>query len=213
MRNKRPEAYYEPFGGKIIVFGGDFRQILPVIPKGTRQDIVHATISSSPIWRHCKVLRLTKNMRLQYFSDHIGELAYLQGRAILAPTLEKVDRINEYMVSMHNTDERVYLSSDSIATTDRGISTFEQMHSVEYLNSIKCSGIPNHQLKLKVGVPVMLLRNIDHTAGLCNGTRLVVSKLGSYVIEARVLGGNNAGDIVYIPRMTLTPSDARLPFR
>jgi hypothetical protein len=31
-----------PFGGKTIVFGGDFRQILPVVPKGGRADIVHA---------------------------------------------------------------------------------------------------------------------------------------------------------------------------
>ncbi|XP_061347924.1 uncharacterized protein LOC133293370, partial [Gastrolobium bilobum] len=36
-----------PFGGKVVVLGGDFRQILPVIPHGSRQDIVHATINSS----------------------------------------------------------------------------------------------------------------------------------------------------------------------
>ena len=28
-----------PFGGKVIVFGGDFRQILPVVPRGNRSDI------------------------------------------------------------------------------------------------------------------------------------------------------------------------------
>jgi ATP-dependent DNA helicase PIF1 len=42
-------------GGKIVVFGGDFRQILPVVPKGSRVDIVHATINSSFLWRNCKV--------------------------------------------------------------------------------------------------------------------------------------------------------------
>jgi ATP-dependent DNA helicase PIF1 len=36
-----------PFGGKVVVMGGDFRQILPVIPKGTRQEVVHATMNSS----------------------------------------------------------------------------------------------------------------------------------------------------------------------
>jgi len=35
------------FGGKVIDFCGDFKQILPVIPGGTRSDIVHATINSS----------------------------------------------------------------------------------------------------------------------------------------------------------------------
>lgn len=58
----------------------------------------------------------------------------------------------------------------------------------------------------------MLLRNIDHTAGLCNGTRLVITKLGTYVIEAKILQGKRANETVYIPRMTLSPSDARLPF-
>jgi len=52
------------FGGKVIVFGGDFRQILPVIPRGSRYDIVHATINSSYLWEHCQILNLTKNMGL-----------------------------------------------------------------------------------------------------------------------------------------------------
>jgi len=52
------------FGGKVVVFGGDFRQILPVIPRGTRSNIVHATINASYLWNHYQVLTLTKNMRL-----------------------------------------------------------------------------------------------------------------------------------------------------
>ncbi|XP_047962051.1 uncharacterized protein LOC125206878 [Salvia hispanica] len=38
------------FGGKTVVLGGDFRQILPVVPKGSRQDIVNATINSSYLY-------------------------------------------------------------------------------------------------------------------------------------------------------------------
>jgi hypothetical protein len=33
-----------PFGGITIVFGGDFQQILPVVPKGSREQIVNASI-------------------------------------------------------------------------------------------------------------------------------------------------------------------------
>ncbi|CAH9075475.1 unnamed protein product, partial [Cuscuta epithymum] len=54
-----------PFGGRVIVFGGDFRQTLPVIPGGSRSDIINATINSSYLWDDCQVLSLTKNMRLQ----------------------------------------------------------------------------------------------------------------------------------------------------
>ena len=53
------------FGGKVIIFGGDFRQILPMIPRGSRSDIVHATINASYLWDYCHILRLTKNMRPQ----------------------------------------------------------------------------------------------------------------------------------------------------
>lgn len=53
------------FGGKIVIFGGDFRQILPVIPGGSRSDIVHASINASYIWDQCQMFHLTKNMRLQ----------------------------------------------------------------------------------------------------------------------------------------------------
>ncbi|XP_072088389.1 uncharacterized protein [Arachis hypogaea] len=55
---------YLPFGGKVVILGGNFRQILPVIPMGSRQDIVQASISSSYLWQFCKVLKLLKNMRL-----------------------------------------------------------------------------------------------------------------------------------------------------
>ncbi|XP_021975421.1 uncharacterized protein LOC110870547 [Helianthus annuus] len=53
-----------PFGGKVIVFVGDFRQLLPVVPNGSRQQIVNASLSSSYLWSKCEILRLTKNMRL-----------------------------------------------------------------------------------------------------------------------------------------------------
>ncbi|XP_022032408.1 uncharacterized protein LOC110933497 [Helianthus annuus] len=64
-RSSQPNMQSKPFGGKVILFGGDFRQILPVIPKGTRTMIVNASLNSSYIWRHCKVLKLTENMRLR----------------------------------------------------------------------------------------------------------------------------------------------------
>lgn len=54
----------KPFGGKVVVFGGDFRQVLPVIHGAGRTEIVLAALNSSYIWKHCKVLKLTKNMRL-----------------------------------------------------------------------------------------------------------------------------------------------------
>ena len=54
----------QPFGGKLIVFGGDFEQVLPVVTKGGRADIVATSISRSCFWAYCKVMHLRINMRL-----------------------------------------------------------------------------------------------------------------------------------------------------
>lgn len=55
-----------PFGGKPIVSGGDFRQILPVIINGTDNEIVDACLNqSTQLWPHIKVFKLTINMRVQ----------------------------------------------------------------------------------------------------------------------------------------------------
>jgi ATP-dependent DNA helicase PIF1 len=53
-----------PFGGKVIVLGGDPRQILPVVEGGTRPQIIDATIVNSPLWSSIQILKLTWNMRL-----------------------------------------------------------------------------------------------------------------------------------------------------
>ncbi|KAM0874166.1 hypothetical protein ACQ4PT_037639 [Festuca glaucescens] len=54
----------EPFGGKVVVLGGDLRQILPVVEGGTRSQVVDAAITNSLLWGHITVLHLTINQRL-----------------------------------------------------------------------------------------------------------------------------------------------------
>jgi ATP-dependent DNA helicase PIF1 len=82
--------------------------------------------------------------------------------------------------------------------------------TTEFLNDIKCSEMPNHKLHLKVGVPMMLLKNIDVSSGLCNGTRLTIVMLRKNVISACVVSGPHSGEVVYITRMNLVPSDVNI---
>ena len=63
-----------PFGGKTVVFGGDFRQVLPVVRKGSRGQIIDASLWSSNLWKGMRQLRLIKNMRAQndrWFADYL----------------------------------------------------------------------------------------------------------------------------------------------
>ena len=61
-----------PFGGKGIAFGGDFRQILPIISRGSRAEVVSACLNRSSLWHHVKLVKLIINMRLRMDScqDH-----------------------------------------------------------------------------------------------------------------------------------------------
>lgn len=113
-------------------------------------------------------------------------------------------------------EEKTYLSSDSIETSDSSPKD-TMVYSQEFLNSIKISGLPNHFLKLKVGAIIMLLRNIDPKGDFCNGTRLQIIQMTDHVIWARLITGNeNDKDVVQkvlIPRMFVSPPEARFPFR
>lgn len=109
-------------------------------------------------------------------------------------------------------EERIYLSSDSIDPSDLN-SKDDSVFSPEFLNSIKVSGLPNHALRLRIGTPVMILRNIDPTEGLCNGTRLQITQLGIHIIAAKFITGTRVGEKVFLHRLLIEPSDASLPFK
>jgi len=60
-----PTFKFLPFGGLVVVFGGDFWQILHVVPCGTRGDVIVAALNCSNIWQHVRVFKLHTNMRVQ----------------------------------------------------------------------------------------------------------------------------------------------------
>jgi ATP-dependent DNA helicase PIF1 len=88
----------------------------------------------------------------------------------------------------------------------------DSLYPVEFLNTLQFSGIANHELELKVGVPILLLRNLNQSIGLCNGTRLIIKRLGQHVIEARIIAKNNVNKRVFIPRVIMSPSGIDWPF-
>jgi hypothetical protein len=272
QRCRNENSCQKPFGGMTVVLGGDFRQILPIVPKGRREHTVNATIKCSYLWQHFEVFNLTKNMRLNYVSkdqtehqksaefaewilqigngdtisldekgwvrmpsdlllqkgddpkaqiiestypdlqDNCCKQNYLEERAILCPVNENVNELNEYIMDQIQGDKVTYLSRDSVSKSVSYSHEMEMLYPTEFLNSLNHSGIPNHQLKLKVGLPVMLLRNINQSAGLCNGTRMTITRLGNKVIEAQIITGTHSGDMVCIPQIIMSPTEPKWPF-
>ncbi|XP_063942080.1 uncharacterized protein LOC108218842 isoform X3 [Daucus carota subsp. sativus] len=272
-----PGARSLPFGGITMLLGGDLRQILPVVPKKGREDIVASTIPKSKLWQHCTVFQLTENMRiekdvppvtidgrqvqfrdwilglgdgreptfkfgeevepswikipdelcLQYTGDpmdaiighvysdlnmHHGDLKYLRDRAILTPLNEFVHSVNNNVLKRLPGEFKVYKSCDTICKASSNGAADEVLYPPEYLNSLKVSGVPNHEIQIKVGAPLMLLRNLNPKKGLCNGTRLIVTRCYPFLIEALIITGNKIGETTYIPRIHMSPADKTLPF-
>ena len=147
------------------------------------------------------------------FLENLSDITYFQNRAILTSKNSIVEKINEYMLDMMPSEEKVYLSYDSPVTRNIASDAIDDVHTPEFLNTIVASGLPNHKLRLKVGIPVMLIRNLDLRAGLGNGTRLIIIRMGKYGLEAKVISGRAVGDMVFIPRLSLEPSDVRIPFK
>jgi ATP-dependent DNA helicase PIF1 len=98
---------------------------------------------------------------------------FFQKRGILAPTLDTIEHVNKFLLSLVPEDEKEYTSSDSVCKSDENSEVQSEWFTIKFLNNIKFSGIPNHKLRFKVGCPVMLMRNIDQATELCNGTRLM----------------------------------------
>ena len=104
---------------------------------------------------------------------------------------------------------KMYLSADTVAEED-----LQNAYPTDLLNSVTLFGMPPHSMTLKVGAPVILLRNLwaGPGGGLKNGTWLIVLNLGEKVLEVEIASGVNKGKCVLIPRITTAPSNTNLPF-
>jgi hypothetical protein len=247
-----------PFGGITVVFGGDFQQILPVIPKGSREQVVNASIQRSTIWDHVELLILHRNMRLEsegqserefaswlldvghgrnidgegnielrpqmqiHSSDALVDFVYpgistnpppppdyFLNRMILAPRNSDVSEVNEDVLGRMAGEQRVYYSADQMIKEvgADGEDDDDAPLPVEFLRSINNASLPPGELAVKVGCPLILLRNLAPARGLCNGTRMVLMRMSDRVIEVRLVGGDHDGETALIPRITLTPTN------
>ncbi|XP_054091728.1 uncharacterized protein LOC128923495 [Zeugodacus cucurbitae] len=208
------------FGGAMILLSGDFRQILPVIPRSTAADEINACLKSSNLWRYVKKLQLTTNMRVTLLNDTSAEdfseqlltigngqvpvdessglisfpnnfcnfvsskdelinnvfpniisnyknNEWLSERAILAAKNKDVDDLNYIIQNKIIGTMHSFKSIDCVTNEDEATN-----YPIEFLNSLDVPGLPPHNLRLKVGSVVIMLRNINQPK-LCNGTRLV----------------------------------------
>ena len=102
-------------------------------------------------------------------------------RVILTTTNKKCDEINDIATNLLPGDSVEIKSFDSLIEDSQ-----QAKFPTEFLNSLSLSGLPPHSLKLKIGLPIILIRNINHESGLCNGTRLIITDIYSRLIAAKI---------------------------
>ncbi|XP_071727805.1 uncharacterized protein [Rutidosis leptorrhynchoides] len=193
----------EFFGGKSVILGGDFKQMLPIQTKGGKSAILGACITTSHLWQRFKVFILAENMRLLRpgltpsmrfcIPDDENGLANLisfiypreslqnpsavdlHQKAIVCPKNDAADTINSLIVDMVDGPVTTYCSYDTATPHGNDGGEAELLYPAEYLNTLNYPGLPPHELHLKKGVPAILLRNINIAGGLCNGTRMIIT--------------------------------------
>ncbi len=148
---------------------------------------------------------------------HSGDAMYLMQHNILAPKNTNVDEVNNAILESISEELHTSLNANSLIPTEEGASAIvgvlmDSLYPVEFLNTLQFSSIANHKFELKVGVPILLLRNLNQSIGLCNGTKLIIKKLGQCVIEAEIITGNNDGKRVFLPHIIMSPSETDWPF-
>ena len=128
-------------------------------------------------------------------------------RAILAPKNVMATAVKETLLAQLPGTKTTYKSIDKVCCDSHEVD-----YPAEFLDSLDPPGTPPHKLVLKVGAPIMLLRNLE-APKLCNGTRPFVKRLLPHLLEATITTCCAKGEDVFIPRIPIKPSDLAFEFK
>lgn len=191
------------------VASGIFAEQLLTLGNGNMQPDSQTGLIQFPS-EFCNIVSSIDDLKSKVFDDiahNYNNHQWLRERAILAPRNDSVYKLNHQIQNMLPGESKVYKSINVVTDPAQSVH-----YPTEFLNSLDPSGLPPHELELKIGSSIMLLRNLDPPK-LCNGTRLCVKNFYPNVIEATILTGCSAGEDVFIPRIPLIPTDVPFEFK
>ncbi|PIA48683.1 hypothetical protein AQUCO_01400926v1 [Aquilegia coerulea] len=134
-------------------------------------------------------------------SRNAFDRSYIIQRALITPTNKHVDLLNRKVLQLFPGHEVTYYSIDYVEND------FRNLYEQELLHSMSPGELPPHKLGLKLGSPIILLRNLDPKCGLCNGTRLICRRFYRKFVQAEMITGSFSGQTVLLPRIPLRSSE------
>jgi ATP-dependent DNA helicase PIF1 len=134
-------------------------------------------------------------------NKNMSDSTYITSKAILSLRNDEVDMINVKMIDHFQGEHMVYHSFDNAMDDPHNY------YPPEFLNTLTPNGLPPHVLKLKIGCPIILLRNIDPANGLCNGTGLAIRGFQRNSIDAEIVLGQHAGKRIFLPYTSVSSDE------
>lgn len=133
--------------------------------------------------------------------------SYFCERCILAPWNREAREINNFVLDMFPGDVfDLWAIDEAFDPNSPGLA--DNSYSPEYLQAAAPSGFPPAHLRLKIGCPVIVLRNLHLEEGICNGTQGIVCRISTRVVDILLQDGKRS----LIPRVKLISADGQLPF-
>jgi hypothetical protein len=226
------------FGGKAVLFMGDFKQLLPVVRFGSGHN---CTMHKCHWWRDMQLLNFSKNWRAannpEYttFLEEVGngriEFVEVPAECRVTSYADLIDAV--YGDTWESSHQILALTLETCAAVND--MCFEKLPGVltcvpasdkyidckdpddfphDYVESLDMRGAPPWMLKMKVGAKYMCIRNLDLKRGIVNGTMLRLLSIGRHTAQFEILTGKASGciDIFTKAAFTITPEASGLPF-
>ena len=229
-----------PFGNKVVVLMGDWKQLLPVVRMGHGEDF---TVHRCQWWPSCHHLQLQHNWRAGLNAPFAQELLSIgNGAAAHVPVTSRVsnltamiDRVYGSCITAVSNRRNLILSltledarevNNAVMDLIPAVSVIHtsadvyqdcrdiDAYPLEYVQSLQMHGAPPAQLRLIVGARYMIIRNLNVLQGVCNGIMCVLLAVTDHFAEVQLISGPQEHRVVLLPRcvFSISPEASGLPF-
>ncbi|KAG6672457.1 hypothetical protein I3842_16G058500 [Carya illinoinensis] len=169
-----------------IVLSCDFRQILLVVSKDKREQIVGTTINRSSLWRNCVIFTMTQNMRLnQNMGIGDGDLSCVESKGMIEIPPNLIVQSNDHPIA------------DIVNATYSDLR--DKYNNSRYVGK-RAILAPTKDVVQDIN-DYMIDQLID-----------LDEQLSKWVVDAKIMTRTHVGKKVFIPHIILSPFDSKLSF-